>query len=65
MSITEFRRLRQFQHSNALQHIHAIRPFPSRRAAKSTSHSNINNPDKKNFRVIPGVGLETQLRGYK
>jgi hypothetical protein len=62
MTITEYRHLRQFEYANALQRIHAIRPFPSRRTAKSTSHSNINNPDKKNFRVIPGVGLETQLR---
>ena len=44
------------------QAIHSSRSFPSRRTAKSTSHGNLNNPDKKAFRVIPGVGLETQLK---
>lgn len=62
MNKHHFRTLLGDSTASRKQSQYAARVTPSRRASKSTSHGTM-SIHLSSFRVVPGVGLETQVIG--
>jgi hypothetical protein len=60
MTNKQFHAYRESQRLSNLHKSFSYRSFPSRRQSHSTSHGNMDIKEK-GMRIIPGVGLETQL----
>lgn len=62
MTTSHFRSLLAQSYAAKRHSIYSHRNTPSRRTSKSTSHGTL-NVHLKSFKVVPGVGLETQVIG--